>query len=255
MGSALISALLSEGIVGPEDLKVSDRNPERLKWLREKNVFVSPHPEDVITDTDCLFLATKPQDVSQILESVKGNFPEGMLMVSIAAGITVQHLQDAGRISKVIRVMPNTPALVRSGVSGMFSSPEVSGEEREYVLKFLKTVGEVIECYHEDQIDAITSLSGSGPAYFFRILEIMAEKAVRYGFSKENARKIVLNTMFGAGVLAKESGQDCAELRDMVTSKGGTTEAALNTFAEMQLEKILNAGIDAAYDRAKELGK
>lgn len=253
MGSAMISAMLENGVVTPQNIKICNKHVEKLAAFQKKGVFVSSQAEEVVRGTNYIFLAVKPQDSGELLEKIRGQFAEDTVLISIAAGLSVAWLQAKSGLKKIIRVMPNTPAQVRMGVSGMYAGESVNEEEKEYVEKLLKSFSTVIHCSDEDQINAITALSGSGPAYFFRILEIIATQAEEFGFSPEEAREIVLETMRGAGELAKESGESFTMLREKVTSKGGTTEAALKSFEEQELGKVLASGITAALWRAKSL--
>ena len=187
--------------------------------------------------------------------TLAGSFEPNALLVSIAAGLSMKFLREKSGLQKVIRVMPNLPATVQCGVSGMYVPEGVSTEEAKSVRVLLESFSTVIDCHTEDQIDAMTALSASGPGYYFRILEIMMAEGQKFGFSPEDAQKIALETLRGAAELAKTSGEDFSVLRERVTSKGGTTEAALKKFTELQLEEILQQGVQAAFQRAKELGQ
>ncbi|MBI5415089.1 pyrroline-5-carboxylate reductase [Candidatus Peregrinibacteria bacterium] len=253
MGSALISAFLTSENILRANLKICDRSSGKLEYFRKMGIQVSEDPNVVIRGSDIIFLAIKPQDVQTFFGSVRDSLRKNVLLVSIAAGISIHFLQKISDISKVIRVMPNTPALVKMAVAGMFPSKEVEKKEYEYVKNLFHTCGVTIDCTSEEQIDAITALSGSGPAYFFRILEIFSQKAQKFGFSESDAKNIALGTLRGTGELAQQSEDFFQTLREKVTSKGGTTEAALKKFEELRLENVLNAGIQAAYERAREI--
>ncbi len=254
MGASILSALLAKQVVAPEELSVCDKSAEKLKIFSQQRITVSQNAEEILSDAKFVFLAIKPQDSGDFLTTLSGSFDPQTVLVSIAAGLNMSFLKKKSGLQKIVRVMPNTPAMVHMGVSGMHVSEDVSPEEKSFVHTLLESFSTVIMCESEDKIDAITALSGSGPAYFFRILEIFSQKAQELGFSKEESDSIALETLRGAGTLVSLSGEEFSVLRKKVTSKGGTTEAALKVFEEKKLEEILNAGIDAAVERAKELG-
>lgn len=255
MGSAIIQALLKTDDFNADTISVCDTNPEKLTAFASHGIFVSENPEEVVSRANFVILAVKPQQAGELLRLLNGVFLENAVLISIAAGLSADFLQKTSGVQKIARIMPNTPALVQKGVSGIYTNPKVLPEEREYIEQIFSGLGIVIPCESEEMIDAITALSGSGPAYFFRILEIMSEQAESFGFSAEVSPQIALHTLLGAGALAKESGEDFSALREKVTSKGGTTAAALEAFEKMELSKVLQGGMTAAFERAKELGK
>ena len=255
MGSAIISALLEKEVVAPQDLSICDRNAHKLETFASQGVHVSQVPEEVIENANIVFLAIKPQGAEQMLTMLRGSFLPGAILVSLAAGISAHQLQEYSGLSKIVRTLPNTPALVHRGVTEMYISEVVSAEESDSVQKLFQSFGTVVLCDTEEKLDAYGTISGCGPAYFFRILEIFSVRAEEFGLCPEEAQKLALHTMLGSAELANESGESFSVLREKVTSKGGITERALKTFDEKGLEEVLNAGIDAALRRTKELGK
>ncbi len=253
MGSAIAESLLSQNFIAPENLCIADPSSEKTQKFLKKGCTVSQNPEDFLPEADLVILATKPQVLRELLDSWKEKFLENVTLLSIAAGISVAEIQKFSQQKKVVRVMPNTPLLVEKGVSGYFFSPEISDAEKPEISQMMQCFGLAIECETEEKINAITALSGSGPAYFFRLLESMAEQGEKFGFRKKEAEDIALQTLLGAGILAEKSDDDFGTLRKKVTSKGGTTEAALNFFEENNLSEIFQEGMQAAKKRAEEL--
>ncbi len=261
MGSAIGKALLAEHFVSSNSLLVSDTWEKNLDFFMEQGCKTSPCTEELIPEVDIIILATKPQPLRNLLKewAEKKLFKKEVILLSIAAGVSVADIQDNSGVSSVVRVMPNTPLLVGKGVSGYFMSESVAkeSENREYFAKMMKSFGLAVQCETEEKINAITALSGSGPAYFFRLLESMAEQGEAFGFTKKEAEHIALHTLLGAGLLAekalKEGSDDFSTLRQKVTSKGGTTAAALDSFESNNLSFVFQEGMRAAKQRAEEL--
>lgn len=259
MGSALGKALLETKHIAPEHFFVADNSSEKLQFFHNKNCHTSQHTEDFLEQANVIFLATKPQGIRDLLETWKTKklFSPHQIIISIAAGVCVSELQKFSGVQKIVRVMPNTPLLVGKGVSGYFFSPEISEAEKNEIRTMMKCFGLAIECETEEKINAITALSGSGPAYFFRLLESMSEQAEQFGFSKYESEQISLHTLMGAGFLAENARNNTCDnfitLREKITSKGGTTQAALESFEQSNLSEIFQRGICAAKKRAEEL--
>lgn len=195
---------------------------------------------------DIVIFAVKPQDFSSINVNLSGK-----LVLSIMAGITIEKIKQQTKAMQVVRSMPNLPLQVQYGLTAWLASPEV--EEKDTVRKIFKTFGHEIELNKEEEIDKITALSGSGPAYFIRFCELMQEKAEEMGFAPEDAKKIAETTFIGAAHWLESSPKPARILREEVTSKGGTTEAALNKMEETKIGENFKASIDAAKTKAKEL--
>jgi len=211
----------------------------------------------VVDNSDVVILAIKPQlfpqVVPQLQEALARTRP---MLVSIAAGVTIGSIRRwAGEELPIVRCMPNTPALVQSGATGMFANTAVSDKLRNVAESILRAVGLAVWLDSEGQLDAVTALSGSGPAYWFLMMEAMQSAAMTLGLSEETAKILSLQTAFGAAKLALESDADFATLRERVTSKGGTTEAALKVFEAHKLRDTVSAAMNAAAERSHELAK
>ncbi len=261
MGSAIGKALFSSYIISSEHFFVADKWEKNLAYFSDKNCRVSFHAEELLPQADIVILATKPQVLRELLSEwrKKNLFKKNVILLSIAAGISVHDIQTASGIAEVVRVMPNTPLLVGKGVSGYFISSALINQKElvQYIEQIIQCFGLAIACDTEEKINAITALSGSGPAYFFRLLEAMQEQGEQFGFSSEQATSIALHTLLGSGLLAEKALEQNADtftsLREKVTSKGGTTEAALQFFTENKLSEIFQEGMQVAKQRAEEL--
>ena len=255
MGSAIVKALQTQESPLFESIIIFDRSEEKIAMAKEMGVGVLDSLEDMAED-EVVLLAVKPQDMDAALDQLKDKLKDNALLVSIAAGVTLARLKEKSGHEAVVRVMPNTPALVGQGASGFIASGGVGEEQRKVVKIMLESFGMAIELTNEDQIDMVTALSGSGPAYVFYFLEALIGGATNLGLSEEDALKLAIQTMAGGAELAKsvEGLSGLEQLRSNVTSKGGTTEQAIAKFDEAQLKNIVAEAMKAAYDRAKELG-
>ncbi|MBI4127263.1 pyrroline-5-carboxylate reductase [Candidatus Peregrinibacteria bacterium] len=198
-------------------------------------------------DCDIVILAVKPQDFDSLQITLKNE-----LLISIMAGVSLKKLGEKTGAKKIVRSMPNLALRAGAGFTGWICK---NVKEKKLVREIFSIFGEEIEVKKEEDLNAITALSGSGPAYFFHICELMAESAADFGFAQKDAEKIAANTLIGAAALCKNKSESFAELRKTVTSKGGTTEAALNDFAKNNLSKIFKDGVKKARARSKELNK
>ena len=254
MSSALIGGLIAKGF-DKGAISVIEMAPAARERLAEKfSVRVSTAPDASTQGAETLVLAVKPQDMQSGLASLAGSV-RGKLVISIAAGITIEALSrwlEGHR--HIVRCMPNTPALVGAGITGLFASPETSPEERRRAESILRAVGEVVWLAEERLLDPVTAVSGSGPAYVYWFIEQLAASAVALGIPEAEARKLALHTVLGAAKLAAASPESPETLRKNVTSKGGTTEAALRVFDEEKLAERFRRALEAASRRAAELG-
>lgn len=248
MGQAFARGLAKESEF---DLTVSNPSIKKIAYLNELGVNTSNDNQLAINEADLVIIAVKPYAVKNVLEALY--FKPDVLLVSIAAGILSEQIAKWAKVDKVVRVMPNTPALIGKGISGFFASKAVRNEEKAVVKDLLKALGEVIEVDDEDLMDAVTAVSASGPAYVFYFLEAMAEAAQELGFSKEVADKLAIETFKGASALAGNSADDFVTLREKVTSKGGTTEAALEVMAAAEIKENFKKAIKRANERGGEL--
>lgn len=254
MAIALVGGLIQRGFA-PHDLSVIEILPEARTRLNAQfaiNVFEAATPEALVCDV--LVLAVKPQQMRSALASL----PTGdtkPLIVSIAAGLLVDDLARWMKgYRRIVRAMPNTPALIGAGMTGLYADPSVSHEDQNRAEAILGAVGETIWVSKETLIDSVTAISGSGPAYVFLFLEAMQEAALELGLTAETARTLAIQTVLGSAQLAEQSTDPVSILRERVTSKGGTTEAALKKKAELGVKEGLIAGMHAAAARSRELG-
>jgi pyrroline-5-carboxylate reductase len=253
MAGALIGGLIAKG-TDARSISVIEVSPAARERLSSRYpVQIATAPTAAVTRSEVLVLAVKPQDAKAALASIS---IEKQLVLSIAAGITLGAISRwLGAYRKLVRCMPNTPALVGAGISALYALPEVSAAEKARAESILAAVGEVVWVPEERLLDPVTAVSASGPAYVFWFIEQLAASAESLGLQKDVALKLALHTVLGAGKLAASSSESPAALRKNVTSKGGTTEAALNVFDEEKLAQRFRRAIEAASQRATQLGK
>ncbi|MCZ7591403.1 MAG: pyrroline-5-carboxylate reductase [Kiritimatiellae bacterium] len=252
MAEALVKGLCNAGVPS-HSIATTDPRAERLEYFKTTyGVGASSDNAEAATGADTIVLAVKPQHISEVLASLRGVAPDA-LYVSIAAGIPTARIEKelSGR-PRVVRVMPNTPALVGAGVSALCAGAHATTADLERAESLLRAVGATVRVT-ESQMDAVTAVSGSGPAYVFRVMEAMEQAGVELGLSSEVTRELVLQTFLGASKLAVESGRAPQLLREQVTSKGGTTEAALKVLNERDLVGVFSEALSAAARRAREL--
>lgn len=204
---------------------------------------------------DVLVLAVKPQNLKAIAEEIATAVQEKRpLVISVVAGIRVDDIARwLGGDLPIVRVMPNTAALIGSGATGLFANARVNGTQRDSAESILRAVGVTVWVEDEALIDTITAISGSGPAYFFLVMEVLEKAAIKHGLDPKTARLLTLETAYGAAKMALEGGEDPAQLRQRVTSPGGTTEKAVQTLEAGRIESIFNDAVVAAIKRAREL--
>jgi len=257
MASSLVGGMLARGFSAGR-LTLADISAERLQMLAgQYGVNVTGSNSDAARDADVILLAVKPQQMAEVCQAlapvVQARRPSP-LVVSIAAGTPIARIQGwLGAGTAVVRCMPNTPALVQSGATGMFASAEVSESQRVLAKAMLDAVGIALWLDSEEQLDAVTALSGSGPAYFFLVMEAMIAAGRAMGLDERLARQLTLQTALGAAQMAVTSDDEPGELRRKVTSPGGTTQAALNVMESRQLRDTFLAALLAARDRSREL--
>lgn len=252
MGEALISALISAG-VSPEVISISEKRPDRAAELVDKYGIVVATLEVNVSKAEVLLLVVKPQDISTVLTEIKDLIKPGTLVVSFVAGKKIAFISSSlGDGNPVIRVMPNTPTLVGEGMAAMSIGPRVTTAQSDFVRGFLSATGRVVEVEEELQ-DAVTAVSGSGPAYFFNFVEAMVSAGTELGLSHEIATELTIQTMVGAAKLLTTSNKSATTLRENVTSPNGTTAAAIASFADSDLAGIVKKAMIAARDRSQEL--
>ncbi len=256
MGSALLAGWLSAKAAGAGDIRLYDPDGEKLRAATGRlKVKAAEDNADLTAWADVIVLAVKPQVMDDVLQEIAPAVTAKKLIISIAAGVTIERIeQGLGKEVPVVRVMPNTPALIGEGISALSFNVRVKGEGKKRALQLLDAVGETVEV-PEKMIDAVTGLSGSGPAYIFVLLEALSDAGVRQGLPRETASRLALWTVRGASGMALQSGRHPGELKDMVTSPGGTTIAGLHALEKGKFRAALYNAVAAATERSKELGK
>ena len=253
MANALIGGLLAKGF-DARAISVIEVSPAARERLAAHRVRVSTAPDAATGGADVVVLAVKPQDLKRALASLGGAI-NGKLVISIAAGVRIASLSRwLGGHRKIVRCMPNTPALIAAGISALFAPPEVEKPERKNAETILAAAGEVVWVDDERLLDVVTAVSGNGPAYVFWFMEQLAGFGERSGIAPKDAQRLALHTVLGAAKLAAGSAEPPSALRRNVTSKGGTTEAALKAFEAEQLAERLARALQAAVRRGGELG-
>ncbi|MHA3060901.1 MULTISPECIES: pyrroline-5-carboxylate reductase [unclassified Acinetobacter] len=253
MAQALIGGLISRGL--PENqIQVADPVEQIRLILQEKNIAVFTDNAKAIENADVVVLAVKPQVLADVLKPLKGLF-EGKLIISIVAGVTIEIIAALTGTQRIVRVMPNTPALVQTGAHGMYADASVSQEDRNLTGKILAATGLGLWVNTEAQIDAVTAVSGSGPAYFFYLMESMIRAGKNMGLDEKVAAALTLQTALGAAQMAISSDKTPAELRKNVTSPNGTTQAALEVFDRAQVSQSIQTALAAAQKRSQELAQ
>ncbi len=257
MASSLISGLIASGHA-PEQIWVSDISPDTLTALKKQlNVNTSVNNDDIINAVDVVVLAVKPQTLSAVAQSIAAQIQQKKsLVVSIAAGINQNSLSRwLGADTAIVRCMPNTPALVLTGATALHANDKVTGEQRDLAENILRSVGIALWVEDEAELDAVTAVSGSGPAYYFLLMEAMEKAALELGLTQETARLLVQQTALGAAKIALESAESPEQLRKRVTSPGGTTQKAIETFEQGGFTELVSKALHAARDRSIEMSK
>lgn len=255
MASSLVGGLIADGWQ-PNLIRIADPDPQQTDRLTQRfSVAGMQDNRAAAAQADAVILAVKPQ----VIKSITGELAEVIatqqpLVISIAAGIRETTLRGwLGEHTAIVRAMPNTPALVQSGATALYANPAVSKEQRNLAESVLRAVGLTIWVDDENLMDAVTALSGSGPAYFFMFMEALQSAGAELGLPVETARLLTLQTAFGAAKLALESSEDAAVLRQRVTSPGGTTERALEYLREHGFEDHVLGALEAAAQRSREI--
>ena len=258
LGEALIDGLIASGLLTPGQILASDISTERLAFMAEKyEVKVYNKCFETMRQSDIIFITVKPKDVEALLTEVAGEVSGDKLVISAAAGVTTEFIESTlahsgAEGALVVRAMPNTPCLVGEGAIGISGGSHTGGDELEVASTLFSSVGKVIVT-EEDKIDAVTGLSGSGPAYVFTFMEALVAGGVEEGLSKEDATVLALQTTLGAANLAIESDLSLRELVNMVTSPGGTTIEGLKALEDGGLDGTVRSAVKAATERSKEL--
>ncbi len=254
MGGALLEGAIRAKIVEASDVFVFDPVPEATAFMAEKfGVNIAENNSEVIRKCDVVLLACKPYHVADVLKEISGELPGNTLILSIAAGVTLERMESctpAG--TRLIRVMPNTPSLIAAGASGIAAGTNANDSDLATAKQLLESVG-IVEIVNESQLDAVTGLSGSGPAYVYTFIEALAQQGEKEGLSPETALKLATQTVIGAARMVESTGMSPADLRNQVTSPGGTTLAGLEALAKTGFSESVAAGVHAASERSREI--
>lgn len=253
MAQALIGGLVSRGLP-PTRITVSDPVEQIRQLLQEKEVHVTQDNVAAIQNADVVVLAVKPQVLATVLRPLKGLLSD-KLVISIIAGAEIQTISNLIDSDRIVRVMPNTPALVQTGAHGIYANDVVGASDRELTSQILAATGLTIWVNSEAQIDAVTAVSGSGPAYFFYLMESMIRAGKNLGLDEKVATALTLQTALGAAQMAITSSNTPSELRKNVTSPNGTTQAALEVFDRAQISQNIQSALAAAQKRSQELAQ
>jgi pyrroline-5-carboxylate reductase len=260
MAEAMVNGLITASFIEARNILVSDPISERLEYMHsEYKVRTTSDNRELVQKSDILVIAVKPQSVKKILKNFADLVDGKKLIISVAAGVPISLIEKTldGKSEKkvpVVRTMPNTPALVQEGVTAICRSEHVTKTEMKIVHRIFEAIGRTVDV-EEGHIDAVTGLSGSGPAYIFMIIEALSDAGVKMGLSREVANILTVQTVLGSAKLARESGKHPGELKDMVTSPGGTTISGLHALEEGGLRTTLMNAVENATRRSMALGK
>jgi len=255
MGEAMLAAILEEGLSKPESIQVGDVSPARLEHLQQKyGVAVKKSNLEAISGKDIVVLAVKPQNLPGVMAELNGRLKSAQLVISIIAGARIDTLSGGLKHGAIVRAMPNTPAQIGEGMSVWTATAEVTEEQKGLAGAILGAMGRELYVDDEGYLDMATAVSGSGPAYFFLMVESLVDAAVEIGLPRDMAKEMVLQTMLGSSRFIQASGEEPAELRRRVTSPGGTTAEALLRLEKGQFSRLISQAVKAAYDRARKLG-
>lgn len=256
MAEAMIRGLLNQAIVTPEQIIAADPWAERLQELQTRYAIrTTSHNVEAVEAGQIIIFSIKPQSLKTVMPEIRGHLRRQDLLLSIIAGAPIRKLADGVAHAAVVRAMPNTPAQIGQGITVWTATPEVSDLQKQQAQAVLGSLGVEIFVEEENYLDMSTALSGSGPGYVFMMMEAMIDAGVHLGFSRRIATQLVFQTMKGSVAFAEQSGKHVAELRNQVTSPGGTTAAALYHMEKGGLRTVISRGIWAAYERSISLGR
>jgi pyrroline-5-carboxylate reductase len=255
MGSALVEGMLKAGCCKPAEILVINRHPEALQdEITKLGIQVAPNVQTAVERSDVIVLGTKPADSLQLLREVRPSL-DGKLLVSVAAGIDLDHLQDAGgHRTRLVRAMPNTPSLIGQGATAYALGDHATQQDAQIAEKIFSSVG-IVYRVREAALDAVTGLSGSGPAYVFTFIEALTDGGVMMGLPREIALDLAIQTVVGSAEMIRQTHKHPSELREMVASPGGTTMAALETLESRGFRYTVMSAVRAASERAQQLGR
>jgi len=255
MAEAMVRGILERKLVTPARITVSGpRRERRAELAKTYRVKALASNVEAARQADVVVISVKPQVLPRVMAELRGKLADEQLVLSIVAGASSDALRAGLDHASIVRAMPNTPAQVAMGVTVWWATSSVSGGQRERTRTILSALGEELEVEQEDQVDMATALSGTGPSYVFLLMEALVDAGVHLGFSRRVAEELVLRTVEGSALFARRSGRHLAELRNMVTSPGGTSAAALYQLEKGGLRTVLSKAVYAAYLRTRELG-
>jgi pyrroline-5-carboxylate reductase len=256
MGEAIAKGIVYSKVTHAGNLYLYDIDKRKSDFLKETlNANVTNSTMELVNSCETILLAVKPQDIEEPLRETWHLLDSTKLIISIIAGITIGYLKRLLKEEvRIVRVMPNMAVLVNQGISALCYDNYAGSDDKELTREIFMSIGDIVEI-EEVYMDAVTAISGSGPAYFFYLAEILEKSAIDMGIDKDKAKLLANKTAFGSASLLKDSGFDAETLRKRVTSKGGTTEAAFRVFQDKKLQDILQKGIEAAKKRAEELSE
>ena len=256
MGESMIKALLDKHLVPPSKLSVSaPRRERRAELVKTYGVAAHASNADAAKQADVVVLSVKPQVLPTVMKELRAKLRADQLVISIVAGANMRALETGLAHPSIVRAMPNTPAQVGMGVTAWYPSRAVTADQRERTRSIVAAFGEELMVEDESYIDMATALSATGPTYVFLLMEALVDAGVHLGFSRRVAEELVLRTVEGSALFARKSGRHLAELRNMVTSPGGTSAAAIYQLEKGSLRTVLSKAVYAAHQRAVELGE
>jgi len=257
MGEALIKGLLRSNLVRSYEIITSAHSTKRVRFLEKTyGVHTTRNNLSVTSACDTLILAVKPQDIQAVARQIRPALTDDHLVISIAAGVDSTYLRKLiGTKPRIIRVMPNLPALIDEGISAIYCGPRMPERYRRFAHQIFQAVGQTVDVHNEKLMDVITGLSGTGPAYFFAMMEALYKTGIKLGLTSQMSKLLTLQTAVGSTVMALQTGTDPKELRRLVTSKKGTTWAAMKLLQRKNFWKMMEDAIRAATTRARQLRK
>lgn len=253
MGSAMAQAFISKNISKAENITIVDPDEAKRIGLEAELEIKTSENSNQIVESDIILLAVKPQQFESVAQSLSGAINTNSIVISIMAGVTITNISSKLQHEKIVRAMPNTPALLQAGVTGWYATKSLSTDEKITCNDLLSSCGFAFEVNSEEEIDTITALTGSGPGFFFAITEAWVEASETLPLKRQKQQELILKMMMGSLLLANTSEKPLSELREMVTSKGGTTAAGLEELDKAHLKETFSKMLNASYKRCKEL--
>jgi pyrroline-5-carboxylate reductase len=256
MGEAILATLLHNNIVSTDQIIGSEPVVARREDLaRRYGINMTGSNAEAVQGADLIMLTIKPQSLDSIAKDLRGKLTPDQVVVSILAGASIASITNGLDHQAVVRAMPNTPSQIGQGMTVWMATPAVSDDQQVEVAAALGAMGQAVQVTSENEVDMATALSGTGPAYVFLMMESLIDAGVHMGFSRRVAEELVLQTMIGSVLFAKDSGKHPAELRNMVTSPGGTSASAIYQMEKGSLRTVISRAVWAAYQRTQELGQ